>query len=81
MSRSNAGTQGCAQLDARRKPLRVVIYPFHGPNEGIDIADALVDTIAMILWRLQGGNELVNRLEAGVLLERAMRPQINESGG
>ena len=79
--RSDAGAQGCQQRDARREPLRVVIYPFHGPNEGIDIADALLDTIAMILWKLQGGNEPVNRLEASVLLERAMRPQVNESGG
>jgi len=80
-SRSDAGTQGCAQPDARREPLRFVIYPFHGPNQGIDIADALVDTIAMILWKLQGGNEPVNRLEASVLLERAMRAQTDGSGG
>jgi hypothetical protein len=58
--------------DARREPLRVVIYPVHGPDEGVDVTEALVEAIAMILWKLQGGNEPVNRLEAELLLEKAM---------
>jgi hypothetical protein len=57
---------------SRPEPLRVVIYPVHGPDEGIDVTKSLVEAIAMILWKLQGGNEPVNRLEAEMLLERAM---------
>jgi len=33
---------------------------------------ALVDAIAMNLWKLYGGDDPVNRLEAEMLLERAM---------
>ena len=50
----------------------VTFYPFHGPAEGVDVTDALVSAIALVLWKLQGGNEPVNRLEASVLLERAL---------
>jgi hypothetical protein len=64
--------EGPVQPGSRREPLRVVIYPVHGPDEGIDVTKALVEAIAMILWKLQGGNEPVNRLEAEMLLERAM---------
>jgi hypothetical protein len=70
-SRSNASARECPRLGAPGTPLRVIIYPFHGPQEGVDVTDALVDTIAMILWKLQGGNDPVNQLEAGMLLERA----------
>jgi hypothetical protein len=61
------------QPDSRQEPFCVVIYPVHGPDEGVDVTEALVEAIAMVLWKLQGGNEPVNRLEATVLLERAMR--------
>lgn len=63
---------GPLQPGSRREPLRVVIYPVHGPDEGVDVTNALVEAIAMILWKLQGGNEPVNRLEAEMLLEKAM---------
>jgi hypothetical protein len=63
---------GPVQRRSRREPLRVLIYPVHGPDEGVDVTNALVEVIAMILWKLQGGNEPVNRLEAEMLLERAM---------
>jgi len=63
---------GPVQPRSRREPLRVVIYPVHGPDEGVDVTETLVETIAMILWKLQGGNEPVNRLEAEMLLEKAM---------
>jgi hypothetical protein len=63
---------GPVQPRSRREPLCVVIYPVHGPDEGVDVTMALVETIAMILWKLQGGNEPVNRLEAEMLLEKAM---------
>jgi hypothetical protein len=41
--------------------------------EGVDVTDALVGAIALVLWKLHGGNDAVNRLEAAVLLERALR--------
>ncbi len=63
----------------RREPFSVVIYPVHGPDEGIDVTSALVDTIAMILWKLQGGNEPVNQLEALMLLEYAMAGRTDAS--
>jgi hypothetical protein len=71
LSLAAAGARDCPGLGAPGAPFRVIIYPFHGPQEGVDVTNALVDTIAMILWKLQGGNDPVNRLEAGMLLERA----------
>jgi hypothetical protein len=71
--------EGPVQRRSRREPLRVVIYPVHGPDEGIDVTKALVEAIAMILWKLQGGNEPVNRLEAEMLLENAMASRSDAS--
>jgi hypothetical protein len=71
-SRPGSGAQDRGEADSRRTPFSIVIYPVHGPDEGIDVTSALVDTIAMVLWKLQGGNEAVNRLEAMMLLERAV---------
>jgi hypothetical protein len=61
-----------------RAPLRITIHPFHGPAEGVDVTDALVSAIALVLWKLQGGNEPVNRLEAIVLLECAVRSCVTQ---
>ncbi len=72
-SRSDDGVRDCPQAGSPRAPFRVTIHPFHGPAEGVDVTDALVGAIALVLWKLHGGNEPVNRLEATVLLERAMR--------
>lgn len=71
--RSEAGARDCPQDEAPRASFRVTIHPFHGPADGVDVTDALVDAIAHVLWKLQGGNEPVNRVEAIVLLERAMK--------
>jgi hypothetical protein len=71
-SRSDDGVRDCPQSESPRAPFRVTIHPFHGPAEGVDVTDALVSAIALVLWKLHGGNEPVNRLEATVLLERAM---------
>lgn len=72
-SASDAGDRDCPHDEAPRAPFRVTIHPFHGPAEGVDVTDALVDAIAHVLWKLHGGNEPVNRVEAIVLLERAMK--------
>ena len=71
-SRSDAGARDCPQAGSPGAPFRITIHPFHGPTEGVDVTDALVGAIALVLWKLHGGNEPVNRLEALVLLERAM---------
>jgi hypothetical protein len=63
---------GSAEPASPPNPFRIVIHPFHGPDEGVDVTDLLVDEVAQFLWKLQGGNEPVNQLEARVLLERAM---------
>ncbi|MHC4063869.1 MAG: hypothetical protein ACYSUQ_04100 [Planctomycetota bacterium] len=78
-SRSGPGARDRCPADSRREPFSVVIYPVHGPDEGIDVTSALVDTIAMILWKLQGGNEPVNQLEAVMLLEGAMAGRTDAS--
>jgi hypothetical protein len=78
-SRSGPGARELCRAGSRREPFSVVIYPVHGPNEGIDVTSALVDTIAMILWKLQGGNEPVNQLEAVMLLERAVAGRTDPS--
>ncbi|MBN2559463.1 MAG: hypothetical protein JXQ75_00845 [Phycisphaerae bacterium] len=70
---------GPVRPGSRREPLRVVIHPVHGPDEGVDVTKALVEAIAMILWKLQGGNEPVNRLEAEMLLERVVRTRSDAS--
>ncbi len=71
-SRSDAGARDRPQAGSPRAPFRVTIHPFHGPAAGVDVTDALVGAIALVLWKLHGGNEPVNRVEAVVLLERAM---------
>lgn len=47
---------------------RIVVHPFLGPEEGLDITDALVAALATELDRAYGGNETLNRLEAERLL-------------
>jgi hypothetical protein len=69
-----------AKPGSRGDPLRVVIYPVHGPDEGIDVTGVLVEAIALALWKVQGGNEPVNRLEAEMLLERALANPSNVRG-
>jgi hypothetical protein len=73
LSPSEASARRCPHAGSPPAPFRVTIYPFHGPAEGVDVTDALVHAVALVLWKLHGGNEPVNRLEAAVLLERAMR--------
>jgi hypothetical protein len=80
-SRSDAAARDCPPARSPRAPYRVTIHPFHGPAEGVDVTDALVGAIALVLWKLHGGNEPVNRLEALVLLERAMKRQATGTEG
>ena len=77
-SRPNDGVRDCPQAESTCSPLHVTIHPFHGPAEGVDVTEALVGAVALVLWKLQGGNEPVNRLEASVLLERAIGSCVTE---
>ena len=80
-SRSGAAARDCPPAGSPRAPFRVTIHPFHGPAEGVDVTDPLVGAIALVLWKLHGGNEPVNRVEATVLLERAMERQATGTEG
>jgi hypothetical protein len=50
----------------------VVIHPYFGPPEGLDVTGALIDAVARELQTRYGGNEQLNRLEAERLLEDAI---------
>ncbi len=67
-----------ARTASQSSAFRIVIHPFHGPREGVDVTDAIVDTVAQVLWKRQGGNEPVNQLEARVLLEQVMGQRDDE---
>lgn len=49
--------------------MRVIIKPSLTPNLHIDITNALVSTIASELARAQGGNDVLNWLEAERVLQ------------
>ncbi len=51
---------------------RVVIRPFLGPQEGLDVTETLIAAVAGELSRRYGGNETLNRLEAERLLLEAL---------
>lgn len=81
--RSNPGTarsRPChvvvSDLPACRSPARprprFVVRPLAGPPEGIDMTRALVAAIAFELWQRDGGNAVLNWLEAERLLEGAL---------
>jgi len=53
-------------------PMRLIIRPMFGPPAGIDITHRVVTLIAQELWRLHGGNDVVNWLEAERLLDQAI---------
>jgi hypothetical protein len=51
---------------------RLIVRPAHGPTGGIDVTDAVVQTIAVALNERMGGNDVLNRLEAERLLARVL---------
>lgn len=50
--------------------MKVLVRPVAGPQREIDITHRLVAAIAEELWRLYGGNEQLNWLEAELHLRR-----------
>lgn len=53
-------------------PGQIVIHPEEGPAEGIDVTQGVVGVIASELWRLRGGNDVLNWIEAERLLIHAL---------
>ena len=44
--------------------MRVTIRPSANPNQEIDVTRALIGAVAAELWRAQGGNDVLNWMEA-----------------
>ena len=65
-------TAGSIPATNRHAERRIVIRPFFGPMEGLDVTDVLVSAVARELSRQYGGNEALNRLEAERLLFDAL---------
>jgi hypothetical protein len=61
--------EACVQC--RGAGRRVLVRPF-GFDEPLDVTDTLVAAIARELWQQRGGNDLVNWLEAEMLLHEAL---------
>lgn len=53
--------------------LRIVLQPMLGPREGLDVTEALTRAVATELWKLHGGNDVMNWLEAERLLGEVLR--------
>lgn len=53
--------------------MRLVIHPLSDPQREVDVTRRLVAAIAAELWRLYGGNEKLNWIEAEGHLEHALR--------
>jgi hypothetical protein len=51
---------------------RVVVRPMLGPAVGLDVTTAITRAVAEELWRLHGGNDVMNWLEAERLLAEAL---------
>jgi hypothetical protein len=58
-----------APAPAAPAPLRIVLKPYLGPREGLDVTEAITRTVAQELWKLHGGNDVMNWLEAERLVQ------------
>ena len=56
----------------RGRDRRIVIRPFFGPQEGLDVTDILIEAVAHELGQRFGGNKMLNHLEAERLLLDAL---------
>lgn len=77
-SAANGPANAGAGIGSRNSVFRIVVHPYHGPRDGVDVTEILVDAVAQVLWKLQGGSESTNRLEARALLEQAMGRPAND---
>ncbi len=51
---------------------RIIVHPEEGPPEGLDVTQGVIGIIASELWRLRGGNDVLNWIEAERLLIHAL---------
>lgn len=49
-----------------------VTITLHEPNTEIDVTDGIISAIACEISRIAGGNEVLNRLEAEMCLDRIL---------
>jgi hypothetical protein len=49
-----------------------VTITLHEPNTEIDVTDGIISAIACEISRIAGGNEILNRLEAEMCLDRIL---------
>jgi hypothetical protein len=49
-----------------------VTIKLHEPNTEIDVTDGIISAIACEISRIAGGNEILNRLEAEMCLDRIL---------
>jgi hypothetical protein len=52
---------------------RIIVHPTLGPQNGLDVTDALVGALANELLRVHGGNHVLNWIEAERLLLDAVQ--------
>lgn len=76
--RDQAARTGVAAPDSNSAPpsagqRRVVVHPTCGPPDGIDVTESLIEAIAHELWKLHGGNDVLNWIEAEAMLHDALR--------
>ena len=65
------------ESSAAVKP-QFVVHPLFGTAaDGIDLTQRIIGLIASELWKLRGGNDLLNWLEAERLFEEAMSRKID----
>jgi hypothetical protein len=50
-----------------------VVHPICGPPDGLDVTESLIGAIAHELWKLHGGNDVLNWIEAESMLHDAFR--------
>jgi hypothetical protein len=59
--------------------MRIIVRPVADPRRELDLTERLVSAIAEELWRLYGGNDRLNWLEAERHLERIVNEARSEA--
>lgn len=62
------------------RPGRIVVHPFHSP-EGLDVTDAIIAAIAHEIWKVHGGNAVLNWLDAERCLAEVMARRVSAHAG
>jgi hypothetical protein len=59
--------------------MRIIVHPIQEPGSEIDVTHRLIAAIAEELWRLHGGNEQLNWVEAESHLFNLVRGAVSAS--